>query len=449
MNASHKYRLLGLALGLALALPGLAHAQETATPPPKAAPLADTTPQTNASPQTSWKLSARLRPRLESRFNHHFGLAPDELNYGGQPNEADVFSQQTRVGLDVSRGRLSAHLTLQHSAAWGDFGGDSLNAPPLALYQGWLRFHPTDTLFVDLGRFELAYGDQRVLGSVGWSQVGRAWDGARLGLRPTQGVAIDAFAARYQDGTGAFLNDDAYLSGIYASLAELSTPLLQEADVYVLYDAQLGREPSAEGAGDGANRRNLFMLGSRLVSAAAGAQLTLEGGYQLGSLCPPDSLINSACQDEAADINAFFFDTTLSYALSNLTPFLGLSFATGDDPDSTNVEAYNHLYPTAHAFMGYMDLIGARTNIRELRAGLRFEGNRLNAELVAHDFTRLQPTTERVGLEINAQVAAKLGDGFSLGAGHGLFVPDQGLSNSTTAPQGVANWTYLQAVGSF
>ncbi|WP_230467513.1 alginate export family protein [Lujinxingia vulgaris] len=445
MSASHRIGFLVLIVVWTMTLPGLAGAQEGGEGAAEAAPGARSEPEQ----ATSWSLSARVRPRVEARFNHHFGLAADELNYGGQPDEADVFSQQTRVGLKVARGRLSGRLTLQHSAAWGDFGGDSLTAPPLALYQGWVRFEATETFFADVGRFELAYGDQRVLGSVGWSQVGRAWDGVRLGLRPGGGVAVDAFAARYQDGAGGFLDDDAYLSGVYASMGGMEAPLLREVDVYVLYDARLGREPSAEGAGDGAARRNLVMLGSRLEGAAADARLTLEGGYQLGSVCAPEALASARCQDEGADIGAFFFDSTLSYALGVFTPFVGFSLASGDDPESADVEAYNHLYPTAHAFMGYMDLIGARTNIRELRAGLRFEGEGLNAELVAHDFTRQQPSTERVGLEINAQVAARFGDGFSLGAGHGLFVPDQGVSNSEAAPQGVANWTYLQAVGSF
>ena len=388
--------------------------------------------------ETIWTFSARIRPRIEGRLNHHFGLDEGDLNYPFQPDEADQFTQQSRLGVAVEREQLRGQLTVQHAATWGDFGGNELTAPPLTVYEAWINYQPHDLLFVDVGRFELAYGDQRVLGAVGWSQVGRTWDGVRARIRPHETVAIDAFAARYVDGEAGFAIGDSYLTGFYASVFEPLEDVVEVVDIYVLHDiTDLGRSEAVY----------LMMVGSRVEVDVGQVDTTAEGGYQFDVYCEHNG---HDCRGvEGTSVRAFFFDTEAGYTVATHRPFVGVSMASGDDPESDRFGGYDQLYPTGHAWLGFMDLIGPRTNLFELRAGLGGQIDRFTYRLTGHHFTRLQPTSESVGVELNLKIFAKLTDGLDLGVGGGVFLPAGGISVNDASPQGVAAWNFAQLVGVF
>ena len=373
------------------------------------------------------ELGATLRPRVEGRFNQHFELPESELNYPHQPYAADSFSQQTRLMADIDADRVSAHLTLQHTSQWGDFGGDELTHPPLHIYEARLRYHPSQRLFVDIGRFELAYGDLRVLGNVGWSQIGRSWDGLRLGIRSREALDLDLFATSYADGDEGFLDDDSFLFGAYATLNEPFGALLDTLDLYLLYDLE---------AFDNAEGRDLYMVGTRLDAGAGDFDFNAEGGIQLISSIRPDNEW------------AYFYDLEISHPIDTSRIFVGHSMASGDDPDS-DLTAYDQLYPTAHAWMGYMDLVGPRSNLMELRGGLQTHLGPASLEAKAHLFQRLQPDSEIVGTELNAKLFAPLTEHLTLGIGGGLFFGGDGLSPTDTAPEGVAAWGFSQLAAEF
>lgn len=445
MNESRgKQSSLVILLILILLLPLSATAQqEEVSPEEEAADVA----AEEADDQVRWEFSARVRPRLEARFNHHFGLDAGDLNYSFQPDEADAFSQQSRLGVRAERGALTGKMTLQHTAVWGEFGGNQLTLAPLGLYEGWLRYDFNENFLLDVGRFELAYGDERVLGAVGWSQVGRAWDGLRLGIRPTEGVGVDVFAARYHNRQAQFLDGDAFLTGAYASFEELAGEFLAETDLYLLVDVRWDAD-LITGTDEMPFRRLLAMIGSRLHGNVADADWTLEGGYQLGNQCFVDE-DRQDCIGDAQAIGAYFFDVEAGYSVAGARPFLGFSMASGNDPDTENFQGYDQLYPTGHRWLGYMDLVGPRTNLREIRAGVSYRQDWFTGQLAVHDFTRLQPQIERVGTEFNTKLGAAVGDGFALQVGHGLFLPAQGISQTDADPDGVANWSFVQFVGAF
>ena len=74
-----------------------------------------------------------------------------------------------------------------------------------------------------------------------------------------------------------------------------------------------------------------------------------------------------------ADIEAFMIALEAGYTFdASLTPRLsiGLDISSGDDdPDDGDNETYNQLFPLAHAFQGYIDVVG-RQNAIDLHPGL-------------------------------------------------------------------------------
>lgn len=400
----------------------------------------------------TWTLTARLRPRFESRWHHRFGLDADDLAYPN-PDATDAFSNQTRIGAGVEADTLSVDLLLQHAGTLGTTGGDDLTDPSLDLHRASFSWQPTSTWSLQAGRFELAYGDERVLGAVGWSQVGRAWDGLRTRIAPIEGLEVDLFGARYAEGAseptagfeGGIFEDDAMLTGLYASASEAWLGALTALDVYALYDVRFDR-PEA----DVPLRRGLATFGTRLDGEWDPIDVNLEGAYQFGKRCI-EGTEAAECTDRTVQTHGWFVDAEVGVTFGKSpTPrlFAAYSRASGDDPATEADEGYDHLYPTGHKWLGLTDIVGARTNLQEIRGGASLTIGDVSITETIHQFTRLQPSVEPVGLEFDTTVGVTASEHMTLNAGHGLFVPNSGISTTDADPEGVANWTFLQFVAS-
>src|SRR5690606_22845165 len=96
-----------------------------------------------------------------------------------------------------------------------------------------------------LGRQELAYGNERLVGAVGWSNVGRSFDAALLRLRDDR-VAADLFAAQLV--SPAVYDGAQHLVGLYTTWALAGDHAL---DAFALLDtdhAELTAGPDVGGS---------------------------------------------------------------------------------------------------------------------------------------------------------------------------------------------------------
>jgi hypothetical protein len=451
-------RLLAFAAAAALLVcSSSATAQDTPDTPPdeRAAESAEAPDTDGASDETEdapvdWSFDATIRPRVETRFNNDFGVPDAQLNYGGAGNR-DVFSQRVLLGAGATAGPVEARLAMIGAFTWGLTGGDDLTHPLVGVYEGWVDYRPVDAWYLQAGRFTLNYGDQRVLSPLGWSQAGRSWDGVRTGLAGDMPVHLDLFATRYGEGLvdtawaddSTALEGDSYLFGLYAELGEAVEPALAAADIYLLYDLQL-----EELGDDLPDRREVGLLGSRIAGEWDPVDLTVEGGYEFGSTCVVD-VSDSRCTEDTVRRSAFFVDTELGATFEAggaLRPFAGFSYQTGDDPNTDDVdESYFQFYPLVHGYLGWMDIIGGRTNLQEFRVGVSYKAEDWSLVAKGHHFTRLQPDTETAGIETDVVGTWKATDMLKLQLGHGVFLPGDGVSRGE-APEGVANWTYFQMI---
>lgn len=107
-----------------------------------------------------------------------------ELRYGGLPADNDdnapdhaaFILARTRLGLDYTRDFLEVYIQAQHAAVWGQAGGGSLN-----LRQAWVQLRANNGLFAKIGRQELSYDDERVIGSDDWSMAPFTHDVLKMG----------------------------------------------------------------------------------------------------------------------------------------------------------------------------------------------------------------------------------------------------------------------------
>lgn len=100
-----------------------------------------------------------------------------------------------RLGARVAmNGWLGAFAQLQDARAWGTEGNTltDASADRLDLHQGYAELGRAERVLGRLGRQEVALGDERLIGAVGWANTGQAFDGARL-LGQTSGFDWNVF----------------------------------------------------------------------------------------------------------------------------------------------------------------------------------------------------------------------------------------------------------------
>lgn len=378
------------------------------------------------------EIHAETRPRLEARFGHHFGKElDDQLVTGNQPNSRDVFSQRTRLGVSLPGEELRARTTIQFAQIWGDEADAQIAPFPLKAYEAWVEYSIRYHLELRAGRFELNYGEGRVVAAPGWNQVGRTWDGVRVRTRLIEDGFVDVWAARNQDGGPGteFLENDGYFSGIYSSLRMI--PGISELDVYLLADTKLSDFES-----DAAHRKLLGVAGMRLKLGDKKANLVAEGALQAGQICVQDS--ESLCTSATEDFTGGMFEIEGRYVLGGvLTTYGAISWASEDnDP----------VYPKVHAHLGWMDFF-RRSDLAEAHVGAKFDTGYTQIHFKAHEFWR-SDFESRLGTELNLAIGVKPIAGLSFEGGGGLFFADEGMVLDGN-PDGTASWLYTTMLWSY
>jgi hypothetical protein len=236
---------------------------------------------------------------------------------------------------------------------------------PVDLYQAYVRLGGTKEVPVSLkvGRQELIYGDERLVGAFDWDNVGRVFDAVKLRYEGDLGW-VDAFASRV-----VIPNDDAFnqpnwydvFSGVYGSTRSLVPKT--ELQLYFLADnVGAGSSQVVTTYGKGNSPRDIYTIGTRfqtLPGALHGWDFNGElagqfGDFQYAKGTP--GVVNGQRLEQlagAAHIEG-------GYTIPNLDwkPRLavGFDYATGDNnPRDNNHNTFVNLYPTNHKFYGAMD----------------------------------------------------------------------------------------------
>ena len=320
----------------------------------------------------SWlTLSGEFRYRFESRH----GLGYVEGNNDGYS------LLRTRLNISIqARPWLQFFVQGQDSRAPGIRESASSNGvfrDPFDLRQAYVKIGATSNspVTVTVGRQLLTYGSQRLIGPLDWTNTSRAFDAARLEVKPHKNVKLDFFSAsvvqndpnrridRSPEGTN--------LHGFYGAVQKVIPKSTIEP--YVLWRTS----PLVQGEG---LRGDLdrYTAGFRLWSPGIqGWDYDVSYNRQWGTFA-------------SGEIDAWAYYLTFGREFkvpSKPRAFVEYNFASGDkDPSDGRIGWFDDIYPTAHLWYGYNDLVGWR-NIKNLRLGYQFEalpGLRLNIDF--HSF---------------------------------------------------------------
>jgi len=422
--------------------------------------------------RTQWanaqlSFAAQLRTRTELRDGQ--GTL---LTQGAKP--AIFTSQRSRLSLNYAAYRLKFGVTLQDVRVWGQ-DASTINRTTtqdnnaLMLHEAWAEILLTDTtqknqsLSLKIGRQELVYDDQRLIGNLDWLQQARRHDAAMLKYEYKTFLLHTAFAFNQnkENASGTIYNSTPAgnytattnggsmyksLEMLYAGkkLAHGNISYLFLADQFSKYHTDtLNNVPSKTfetGVWGRATTGLYFTNSFNKVSTTASAY------YQFGK------------NANGQKLSAMLLSGYVQYGLSKkFSAGAGVDYTTGGSNGSTS-NTFDPLYGTPHKFWGLMDYFYAASGFgkggltdyyikSKYKASDKFQ---LTADL--HQFSSAAKVSgydkKSFGQELDIVGSWSLTNMIFFEAGYSHFFATSLLASSTVKnvvnPKTAANWAYVQ-----
>lgn len=385
---------------------------------------------------------------------------------------------RTRVGVGATvsdNARLFVQFQDSRTLGDGNESGGLLDTHNVDAHQAYLKIMKlwADGLGLKLGRFEVALGNERVFGPVGWSNVGRSWEGAMTWYKMEQ-VKLAAMALKKWESEGPFKQfaDDSDFD-VYGIFANLTDPAFQFFFTYerdaddnlVDYGSNLKTGLAANGEDDECNNLDRMTIGGFFENKVEdmGIDYAFNAAYQFGTIHGP--LFTPTPQ---LDISAYMFDLEVGYNIEGERAARvagAVDYTSGDeDGDDSDWGAYNNLYYTGHKWRGYMDYFAGSPYDITPTYGLLDLMGRASMEIAPKwwlmgDFHYFQTAeeyedpldtdstdgvemTSDVGMEIDLTLKTKSIDGVGMMAGASYFMPKDAFAAMKDPETGM--WYYVQ-----
>ena len=388
------YRLLLAAVALATALPAL-KAQYTPPPPPRPFPGFINEKLRASDPyMAAWDFGVNVRAREEVKDDAGFTDAGSNWDFSTRPQDDNNNSYlltriMPRVGYTgkwlaaTIEGRSSYSIDDERYAPTAAGQGLAERDGSMDLHQAFVFIgnHKAFPLSLKIGRQELAYGDQRLVGHFRWNNNARTFDAIKLRWQ-NKLFGVDIFTGGLVYNNHHNLNkanSQDRFSGAYFNFPTLSAKDIVEAYFYarnvsrgIITDDWSGvpapfRFPAPQ---------DLYTGGLRWKSKPGsygawdyGAELMYQFGNRTAVF--PATTVVAARTAPRLDHKAYaaVLQGGYTWADSKMTPRLGVLYSYGSgDKNSTDTKSgtFQNLFPTNHLFYGYMDLSSLQ-NMHDIR----------------------------------------------------------------------------------
>ena len=390
--------------------------------------------------QTVVDVSGQVRSRCEAvqksfnADNEHlrtFGYLRTRINFKAQVDD-----------------NASAFIQLQDTRMYGDAGQSSTlnNDINVGVHQAYMKcnFFTEEkwSIGAQAGRFEFVWGNQRLLGSVGWHNVGRSWEGGLLWYDAEKfSVTFGGLKVLEDSDTGYNGDFDAFALAL--KLKEVGLDLLvfaednKDTSLIAVPDIQMMK------------RTTLAAFYKRKME-----QLDMEFNFamQTGTMATSPTT--------EIDLAGMMFTGEIGYSLEgekNARVAIGIDYASGDDDftDSEDKEFCN-LYWTGHKFNGYMDyfLGGGPNGLMDIALRGKMDitdgwtaGADFHLFSAAQEYMGATELTKDIGSEIDIFVKTSRVKGVALQCGYSMFTAKDEFANVADKQSG--RWLYGQATMNF
>ncbi|MDH5510579.1 MAG: alginate export family protein [Nitrospinota bacterium] len=398
-------------------------------------------------------VSGELRVRPEMRDNSDFNADNDD--------KKGFWGSRTRINVNAKvDDNTSAKIVLQDARYWGELANNVQSGrekEAVDIYEGYFQTNSIGgtPVGVKLGRQALVYGDQRMLGHLGWQDNARTHDALKL-MVDLGKVKIDLFTSKEKEDAMAVSDElnDSDLNGAYATIG-LAEGL--NLDVYVLQWKTSGA--NAEGART--KGHNVMSMGALAKAKFGAIDASAEFVVQSGDW--------NATQTQAA--------TAMSVTAGLNTDALGgsrigVEFNTGsgdDNPSDGEHKTFVFPYHTNHAHYGHMDYF-SWGNMQDIAVKLQTKA--VPGFLIKLDYHMLAlmeanddwlnvvgtgvfkkavdgSTATEAGTEIDLTVVKALMPNWKLVGGYSMFMPGKAAEDRSGGKADTSTWGYLMSIFTF
>ncbi len=139
----------------------------------------------------------------------------------------DLYLSRLRLNIKFAvNDTIDVFVQPQDSRTFGQETGVADNDKNLDLHQGWIEIRNIceTPLTLKAGRFEMLYGDGRVISAAEWSNVARAWDGATIRYAGTDWWIDGFFTLIKEQANPLGQENDQKFFGLYGSYTGFETP---------------------------------------------------------------------------------------------------------------------------------------------------------------------------------------------------------------------------------
>ena len=334
--------------------------------------------------------------------------------------------EHTKVVVQAQDSRLFG----EETSTLGDGSGDQID-----FHQAYLQLDQVfdQPIALKFGRQEIVYGGQRLVGAVGWHNVGRSFDAASI--RIGSDAYVDLFNAKLRE-RGTL---DRNLYGVYGHV---------ESPARVVWEPYLLFEHDKNSLSDNIKRATvgLYATGFFTGTSGHGFSYELEGALQTGEVAGQDVL-------------AYLGTGSASYVSPSWRKHkvtVGFDFLSGDDDLSDNDnKAFDTLFATNHKYYGLMDLFinipnhtGQMGLMDAMLKGQMKASANVKLSLDIHHFQLVEGIETALGQEIDTTVDYTYNQAYRLQWGAGVFVPGDAMKTRSGGDE-IAFMTYLQTIVAF
>jgi hypothetical protein len=461
--------LTRLAALLALAsavLPAL-HAQYTPPPPARPFPgFANERLRADNVYASAWDIGVNVRYRYEAKDQAGFTDAGSNWDFSERPQDDNSNSYHLtrvmpRVGYTAKmwnflvEGRSSFTFDDERFAPTAPGKGLAERDGPIDLHQAFLFLgnHKEFPVSLKIGRQELVYGDQRLLGHLRWNNNARTFDAVKARWQ-NKFFGVDAFTGGlvYNDHNNFNeSNSKDVFSGLYFNFPTLAKNEIVEAYVYNrAVDRSIARDDwsgiAAPFRFPGAQDLSTAGLRVRSKPLAYGPwDYGVELMHQFGdrTTVAPGATLAAALAAPRLDQDAWAAVLQGGYTWTEHTwqPRFGVLYSYGSGDKSAadgKSQTFQNLFATTHLHYGYMDL-NSLQNLHDVR--LVFSAKpRANISLAAEvHFQFLDETTD---FWYNVAGVPRNFTGAAVGSGRGYRINSAYDRTLGTEVDLIAAWTF-------
>lgn len=299
-----------------------------------------------------------LKPGIESR--HRFEYR-DNFNLRDQTYEDDAINLlRNRINLDLiyqpekDGGKMRFFSEAQDSRS---FASSAMNRNAgfvnefdlRQLFAEWSGDPRKIPVQIKIGRQELSYGDERLVGAFNWSNVARVFNAAKLVYSPTSWLQLDSFISRVVRVERERPDHDSSNDNFFGLVSAVKPAKEHVLDAYFFARNLRDNSLASERTGIRGPLKECT-LGNRFRGKKWNFDYGAEYAIQFGSRAHDD-------------IRAWAFHQDVGYEFAKVkfTPKIYTEFnhASGDrDTRDGEFQTFDQLYPGNHSKYGYMDLTG-------------------------------------------------------------------------------------------